>query len=208
MLVRRSFVVITAAALTLTLTMSLAMAGMRVNQVLFTALPTASDGTSLMMAAAQTTSNVDTSDGTTCTESSPCVGLSLNAQAVLTGISRSIADGAVVELIAQGIPLSVTCSNLGGNQSPGQNPGPVTAYAQELITSASITKRGTAPLDLTATFPSLSYPGGVNGCPNGNWTATLDAVRFTCATIRVTQGASVIIDQDYDLDGSCSSVSG
>jgi hypothetical protein len=197
-----------AAALTLTLTMSFAMAGMRVNKVVFTALPTASGSTSLMMAATSSKKTVTTVNGTTCSESSPCVGLSLNAQAVLTGISNSIADGAVVELIAQGIPLSVTCTNRGGNKAPGQNPGQVTAYAQELITSASITKHGTAPLDLTATFPSLTYPGGGNGCPNNNWTATLDAVRFTCATIRVTQGTNVIIDQDYDLDGGCSTVSG
>lgn len=196
---RRVSRVVFIVVLTLGLTMSLAIAGMRVNRVTFTALADAGGTTSLMAASTDT----QESEGDICSASTPCVGLSLNAEGVLTGISDQIADAAVVDLMVQGVPASVTCTNSGGQEAPGQNPVVIVASGQQLVTSAGVTKRGTAPLDLTATFPTLSYPGDEMGCPNSNWTATIDAVRFTCATIRVTEGSEVVLEQRYALDGSC-----
>lgn len=180
----------------------LALAGMRVNRVNFTAIGGSGDLTTLATASRKATTLAATSSAD-CTASSPCIGLALNAQGFLTGVSSSLADGSVIQLIARGVPVDITCRNNGGNTAPGISADPITATGEELLDSTTVTKNGKAPIDLTATFTSLTFPGKRMGCPNDNWTATVNAVRFTCATIQVTQGTTVVLKQSYNLDGSC-----
>jgi hypothetical protein len=121
---------------------------------------------------------------------------SLNATGVFTGLG-GYKEGVTVELTASGIPV-VTCTNQGGNQASGQNPPKVTAGGIQDIPFYVITKKGTAPLDVTAEAqPFLS--GKQAGCPNDNWSAAIEFVFWTNATITVIDNVNgnVVFMQDY-----------
>jgi hypothetical protein len=119
---------------------------------------------------------------------------SLDVTGILTGLG-GYSDGVEVELIANGTPI-VTCTARGGNSAPGQNPSQVSASGVQLITK--ILKNGTAGVDVSAE-PSLT--GIEGGCPNNNWTANIDFVFWTDATITVTDPstdpATVLLQQNY-----------
>lgn len=119
---------------------------------------------------------------------------SLDVTGTLTGLG-GYPDGVVVELVATGDPV-VTCTNQGGNDAAGQNPSQVTASGVQLITQ--IFKNGTATVVVSAE-PTLTAAEG--GCPNNNWTANIDFVSWTHATITVTDPATdpdtLLLRQDY-----------
>jgi hypothetical protein len=119
---------------------------------------------------------------------------SLDVTGTLTGLG-GYPDGVIVELIASGIPV-VTCTSQGGNEARGQNPSQVSATGVQLITK--IFKNGTAPVDVSAE-PTLT--GIQGGCPNNNWTANIDFVYWTNATIIVTDPSTdpdtVLLQQNY-----------
>jgi hypothetical protein len=119
---------------------------------------------------------------------------SLDVTGTLTGLG-GYKDGVVAELTASGIPV-VTCVSRGGNEAPGQNPSQVSASGVQLITK--IFKNGTAPVDVKAE-PTLT--GIQGGCPNDKWTANIDFVYWTNATITVTDPStdpdSVLLQQNY-----------
>jgi len=118
---------------------------------------------------------------------------SLDVTGILTGLGGY--DGVKVELIAVGDPV-VTCISPGGKDSPpGQNPTQVTASAVQIITQ--IFKSGTS-VQVSAE-PTLT--GTQGGCSNDNWTARIDFVFWTQATINVTDLANpntVLLHQVYN----------
>lgn len=106
---------------------------------------------------------------------------SLIANGTLTGIGN---DDVKVVLEASGFP-EVTCTNKGGNQAPGQNPPKVSASGEQVIKAyLNLSKNGRSPFDVETIDPvyvdALEY-----GCPNANWTATIDFIYWTDATIRI-----------------------
>jgi|SRR5688572_4692802 len=123
---------------------------------------------------------------------------SLIATGTFTGLG-GYKQGVNVELAASGIPV-VTCTNQGGNESPGQNPSKVSANGDQFIGPQAITKKGTAPMNVTAKPEPIT--GTQGGCPNDNWTAEITNVLWTNATISVYDTATVapLLVQNYTCD--------
>ena len=118
---------------------------------------------------------------------------SLDVAGTLTGLGGYI-DGVQLDLTATGKPI-VTCVSPGGKDNPpGQNPSQVSATATQYITQ--IFKNGTAPVAVSAE-PTLT--GIQGGCANDNWTARIDFVFWTHATIVVTDLSTndVLLHQEY-----------
>lgn len=120
---------------------------------------------------------------------------SLIANGTLTGVGGYPA-GVRVELAASGTPV-VTCTSPGGNQSPGQNSSTVSAEGTQVVGPQSITKKGKAPLSVTAETGSIT--GMQGGCPNDNWSAEIVFVFWTNATISVYDSATgaLLLQQNY-----------
>ena len=122
-------------------------------------------------------------------QSAPTFNLgSLDVSGVLTGLG-GYSTGVTVQLDAIGIPV-VTCTTPGGNQAPGQNPPKVSASSQEYIDPQSISRKGKAPVAVSAEPASLILPGSQGGCPNDKWTAEIVFVYWTNATLTVTDNNS------------------
>lgn len=118
---------------------------------------------------------------------------SLDVSGILTGLG-GYSDGVQFDLVATGVPV-VTCVSPGGKDAPpGQNPSQVTASATQYITE--ILKNGSAKVSASAE-PSLT--GVQGGCANNNWTARIDFVFWTHATVVVTDLANsgVLLQQEY-----------
>ncbi|HLF75009.1 MAG TPA: hypothetical protein VI524_11720 [Anaerolineales bacterium] len=126
---------------------------------------------------------------------SQSLSFSLTATGTFTGLG-GYGEGVTVELTASGDPV-VTCTNQGGNESPGQNPPKVTAGDIQEIPFDLITKKGTAPLNVTAEPAPIT--GTQGGCPNDNWAAKIVFVFWTNATILVTDNVTgaEVFKQDY-----------
>lgn len=121
---------------------------------------------------------------------------SLDATGTLTGLG-GYTEGVKAEITASGLAV-VLCTNQGGNESPGQNPNIVTT-GEQLITPQDITKKGTAPMNVTAEPGPITWEDG--GCPNENWTASVDFVFWTAATITIkdpsTDPETVLLQQNF-----------
>jgi hypothetical protein len=85
-----------------------------------------------------------------------------------------------------GIATKITCTNPGGKQAPGQNKPRVTSLGTQTITRDEV-KNGTVTIRVTTAEPARFTPKQA-GCPNNNWTAKIDDVSFSSATITVVQG--------------------
>ena len=121
---------------------------------------------------------------------------SLIAEGRLTGLGTQ--DVAVV-LDATGIPV-VTCTNQGGNQAPGQNPPKVSARGSQFLVHQKYTKNGSTGFEVETNNPT-PLSAKKMGCPNDTWTATIDFVFWTKATINVradTETGAVLLSQDFD----------
>ena len=93
--------------------------------------------------------------------------------------------------------ISTTCTNPGGNVAPGQNRTPFRETTQVTIPSRQI-KNGNVSVCLTTQTPPT--PGAVEaGCPNPNWTTSINSVDFTNATITVVQGGRVVLERTFTL---------
>lgn len=130
---------------------------------------------------------------------------SLIANGSLTGLGNLQAK---VLLDASGFPV-ISCTNKGGNQAPGQNPPKVSASGAQLISGLDLTKKnGKSPFSVETKDPqfvdSVEY-----GCPNANWTAKVDFIYWTDATINVVDPATeeVLASQDYTCTTTLTSVS-
>jgi len=120
---------------------------------------------------------------------------SLTATGTLTGLG-GYHQGVTAELVASGIPV-VTCTNPDGKQTPGQNPAHVSVNGEQIISLQDITRKGTAPMDITAKPGQVA--GTEGGCPNDNWTAQIEFIYWTNAIISVRDTAtnSLLLQQDY-----------
>jgi len=121
-------------------------------------------------------------------------GSTATASANVSGLGTT---PAFAQLTVNGFALYV-CANKGGNEAPGQNPVPATGASpvQDLGNTAH---NGRATVDVTATLTApLTISPQTAGCPNGNWTATLDSLTVTSATLTITQGGVVIYEQTFD----------
>jgi hypothetical protein len=95
------------------------------------------------------------------------------------------------ELTATGNTVS-TCTNQGGGVAPGQNPAPTTTSGGTAVPASDI-KNGNVTI-ATVTNPPVTPIPGAPGCPNPNWTESIDDIAFTSATIKLSQ--------DQDANGS------
>jgi hypothetical protein len=115
---------------------------------------------------------------------------------------------AIGELTVDGI-ANYTCTNKGGNASPGQNPvdagtgssGPQSIHADKngRATVPNITATVTAPPTPSAAEVGCGGSGAAEG---GKWTVTLDSLQATSAHFEVTWSGQLVLCRDYTLGGS------
>jgi hypothetical protein len=121
---------------------------------------------------------------------------SLIAEGYAAGLGNADVN---VLLTGSGIP-DVTCTNQGGSQAPGQNPPRVSAVGMNSLFGAdSVRKNGKSPFLVETSNPEPFLNGSTGGCPNDNWTATIDFVYWTDATITIQSldTEEVLLTQQY-----------
>lgn len=109
------------------------------------------------------------------------LGKILEAAGDLSGLG----NGDVLIVLTAQANVTSTCTNQGGNPSPGQNPAPITVTGSEAIPASEV-KNGTTPYDVFTNPPTSPIPGAPD-CPNSNWSETIDDLAFTSATMTVEQ---------------------
>jgi len=114
-------------------------------------------------------------------------GLSLAVSGALSGLG----NGDVLVSLTATANVKSTCTNQGGNAAPGQNPAPTTVLGSVAIPASEI-KNGTTPFAVTTRTPTTPIPGAP-GCPNPNWSESIDDLAFTSATITVEQPAGTVV---------------
>jgi hypothetical protein len=131
---------------------------------------------------------------------------SLIADGALSGLGNT---DVLVKLDASGYPV-VTCTNLGGNQAPGQNPPKVSASGNTSVDGKdAVSKNGKSPFGVETIDPTSFSSGTEGGCPNNNWTARIDFIYWTNATISVYDKttSALLLKQDYTCTTTRASVS-
>lgn len=150
--------------------------------ILFTLLLVFSLATSVVFA-----SSVHLKGGKNAKPSFTDQGLSLNAAGELSGLG----NGDVLITLEATADVTSTCTNQGGNPSPGQNPAPITVSGSQAIPAGEI-KNGTTPFNVTTTPPNPIISGAPD-CPNSNWTESITDLAFTSATITVEQPLGTVV---------------
>ncbi len=131
---------------------------------------------------------------------------SLIANGTMTGLGN---DDVRVQLDASGFP-QVICTNQGGNEAPGQNPPKVSASGDEILFGYDLTKKnGKSPFGVQTDDPPEFVDPIEYGCPNENWTAQIEFIFWTDATISVYDlyTDEFLASQDYTCTTTLTSVS-
>jgi hypothetical protein len=123
-------------------------------------------------------------------------GTTVTATADVSGLGST--KPATAQLIVNGT-AEYTCTNGGGQFVPGQNPQPATTTSpiQDL---GNTTNNGRGVVNVSAT---LTAPQTINaktaGCPNGKtWTATLNELVVTSATLILKQQGQTFFSMTFD----------
>ena len=125
---------------------------------------------------------------------------SLIANGTLTGLGNS--DVTVV-LYAKGIP-EITCTNYGNSDVPGQSSPMVSASGRQVLPGNNpLRKNGKSPFGVETYNPSLTWDEA--GCPNSNWSARVDFVFWTEATLGIHLGFNnpdgpILASQNYTCE--------
>ena len=144
---------------------------------------------------------------TTMTTSTVAAGGNVKLSGIQFSLSSLVATGfasglgntdVTVVLEAAGIPV-VTCTNQGGTQSPGQNPVSISASGAQYLIHETYTKNGRSPFNVETEDPQVALTAQQLGCANNNWTATIDFVFWTEATLSVYSTATnaLLAQQNY-----------
>jgi hypothetical protein len=107
--------------------------------------------------------------------------LTLTASGQIAGLG----NGAIVSLVATADPTT-SCTNNGGTKAPGQNPAPITVSGSTALPDGDGTN-GSRPFSVTTNPPTQPTSGKAGGCPNNTWTAHIDDLCFTSATLTFQQ---------------------
>jgi len=120
---------------------------------------------------------------------------SLVAEGFASGLGNT--DVTVV-LDATGIP-AILCTNQGGNQAPGQNPPKISASGSDFLVHQNYTKNGRSPFSVETEEPQPGLTAKQMGCPNNSWSASIDFVFWTEATLSVYDTATnaLLVSQEY-----------
>src|SRR6266545_7169503 len=102
-------------------------------------------------------------------------------------------------LDASGIP-AITCTNNGENDVPGQSFPTVSASGRQDLNGDDLLKKGKSPFSVETVDPT-TIAWDAAGCPSSNWTARIDFIYWTNATISVydttTTPWTLLKRQDY-----------
>jgi hypothetical protein len=109
------------------------------------------------------------------------LGLALRVSGALSGLG----GGDILISLSADADVTSTCTNQGSNPAPGQNPAPLTVTGSQPIPEEEI-KNGTVAFNVRTVAPSETI-AGAPGCPNPNWTESIDDLAFTSASLTVEQ---------------------
>ena len=119
---------------------------------------------------------------------------SLIADGTLSGIGRTDIN---VVLDATGIPV-ITCTNPGRNDVPGQSSPKISASGDQLLDGDSpVRKNGRSPFSVETDDTTITWDAA--GCPNPGWSARIDFVYWTNATLSFYDAATneLLLKQSY-----------
>lgn len=121
-------------------------------------------------------------------------GTTLTVTGKLAGLGN---EDLKVTVSTVGTATKITCTNPGGNQAPGQNKPRVNTIGTQVIERDEI-KNGSVTIRVTTAAPA-QLTAKQAGCPNNNWTARIDDVEFSSATITVVQGGRTVLTETYAI---------
>jgi hypothetical protein len=130
---------------------------------------------------------------------------SLIASGYATGLGNTPVD---IVLDASG-PAGIICTNPGSNDVPGQSYPKVSASGLDSVPGTDLLrKNGRSPFGVQTVDPE-TVPWDVGGCPNANWTARVDFIYWTNATIYVYDAntGELLLQQNYSCSTTKTSVS-
>jgi len=123
------------------------------------------------------------------TFSKDCNTLTLSASGRIAGLGNA---DATVDITAMANPTT-TCTSPGGNEAAGQNPAPITLTGVATVNPNTDPKNGSRSFLVSTDPPAQPTRAKTAGCPNNNWTAHIDNLDFTSATITVKQGNRTVL---------------